>query len=202
MVLNKSLNLQTMRFRSNTPFHLSRTLFRGRTRRLDIMASPASPEKPKPDHKATDPVLIALKRLQVAGAVVAVGALLTLRVLGLVGFSAIGPVAGSLAAGWQSSMGAVSAGSLFAWCQSAATGGAAATAVTATGIGGGIAAAGATVSRYLRRKGTREADTPRSEDKDDDHDGHENDKGRDDDEGHDDNEGRDDDKGGKGNEKN
>jgi hypothetical protein len=44
-------------------------------------------------------------------------------VLGAVGFSTTGPVAGSLAAGWQSSIGLVQAGSIFAWCQSVAMGG-------------------------------------------------------------------------------
>ncbi|KDQ60063.1 hypothetical protein JAAARDRAFT_205106 [Jaapia argillacea MUCL 33604] len=45
-------------------------------------------------------------------------------VLGLIGFSAAGPVAGSLAALWQSSIGNVVAGSIFAMCQSIAAGGA------------------------------------------------------------------------------
>ena len=38
----------------------------------------------------------------------------------IAGFSSIGPVAGSVAAGWQASMGAVAAGSWFATLQSAA----------------------------------------------------------------------------------
>jgi hypothetical protein len=50
--------------------------------------------------------------------------------LGWAGFSSLGPVAGSSAAAWMSSIavangGGVAAGSLYAWCQSAAMGGAA-----------------------------------------------------------------------------
>lgn len=41
------------------------------------------------------------------------------------GFSALGPVAGSFAAGWQAGIGYVATGSLFAFLQSAAMGGAA-----------------------------------------------------------------------------
>lgn len=60
--------------------------------------------------------------------------------LGIAGFSALGPAAGSAAAAWQSSVGIVQAGSLFAWCQSAAMGGAAAgTIVAAQGVAGGVA---------------------------------------------------------------
>ncbi|RYP77264.1 hypothetical protein DL769_003459 [Monosporascus sp. CRB-8-3] len=64
-------------------------------------------------------------------------------VLGIAGFSAVGPAAGSAAAAWQSSIGLVQAGSIFAWCQSAAMGGAAAgTIAAAQGVGVGIGAAG------------------------------------------------------------
>ncbi|KAI9730422.1 MAG: hypothetical protein M1834_005932 [Cirrosporium novae-zelandiae] len=83
--------------------------------------------------------------LSVGGLLVGVGAAITLPILGAVGFSAIGPVAGSVAAGWQSSIGAVSAGSLFAVCQSAAMGGAVASTIAgvgAAGAGVGIGAAG------------------------------------------------------------
>ncbi|KAL5501308.1 hypothetical protein ACEPAH_8568 [Sanghuangporus vaninii] len=65
--------------------------------------------------------------------------------LGVLGFSAIGPVAGSVAAGIQSTVygGAVGAGSLFAFCQSLTMGGAGAMAI-ATGVSGaGGLAAGA-----------------------------------------------------------
>ncbi len=81
---------------------------------------------------------------QLLGAAVGTGATLANPVLGVAGFSAAGPVAGTLAAGWQSTLGGtVAAGSAFAWCQSAAMGGAAAAkALTAIGIaGGGISAA-------------------------------------------------------------
>ncbi|KAF2193606.1 hypothetical protein K469DRAFT_532952, partial [Zopfia rhizophila CBS 207.26] len=60
--------------------------------------------------------------------------------LGVAGFSVVGPTAGSAAAAWQSSIGLVQAGSFFAWCQSAAMGGAAAgTIMAAQGAGIGVA---------------------------------------------------------------
>lgn len=60
-------------------------------------------------------------------------------VLGTIGFSATGPVAASFAAAWQSSIGIVQAGSLFAILQGAAMGGAAAgTFTTASIIGTGM----------------------------------------------------------------
>ena len=75
-------------------------------------------------------------------------------ILGAVGFSSIGPVAGSAAAGWQASIGAAEAGSLFTLCQSAAMGGAAATAgLATTGVGGAalaLAAAGLPSPSNLR----------------------------------------------------
>jgi hypothetical protein len=59
--------------------------------------------------------------------------------LGIAGFSALGPTAGSAAAAWQSSIGIVQAGSAFAWCQSAAMGGSAAGTIVATqGLGAGL----------------------------------------------------------------
>lgn len=172
----------------------------------NIMASLVSPDQPKPnepepDQPVTDAVPFALTGLQVVGGAVAVGALLTPFALGVVGFSAIGPVAGTAAAAWQSSVGVVGAGSLFAWCQSAAMGGAAAAAVTGTGIGGGVVAAGATMGRYLRRNRNRNVDTPHGEDDDDDEDrheeevGHEEEEGHNDEEGHEEEEGRDDEEG-------
>lgn len=59
-------------------------------------------------------------------------------------------MAGSVAAGWQASLGVVQAGSLFAWCQSAAMGGAALNGVAATGIAGGGAAALATAGAAVQ----------------------------------------------------
>jgi len=77
--------------------------------------------------------------LQVASATIGVAALATIPVLGAIGFSPLGPVGGSIAAGWQSSIGAVEAGSLFAFCQSAAMGGV--TASRLIGAGSTIAVA-------------------------------------------------------------
>ncbi len=65
------------------------------------------------------------------------------------GFAAAGPVAGSAAAAWQSSIGLVQAGSVFAWCQSAAMGGAAVGGILATGIAGAGVAVGATIAGSL-----------------------------------------------------
>lgn len=59
---------------------------------------------------------------------------LILPILGAVGFGSLGPVAGSVAAGWQSAIGLVEAGSAFAWFQGAAMGGAALTPVIAVGL--------------------------------------------------------------------
>ena len=71
--------------------------------------------------------------LEVASATIGVVAFATIPVLGVIGFSALGPVGGSIAAGWQASIGAVEAGSLFAFCQSAAMGGAAASGLMSAG---------------------------------------------------------------------
>ncbi|KAG8979719.1 hypothetical protein FRB90_007997, partial [Tulasnella sp. 427] len=74
--------------------------------------------------------LLAAGAMVVGGVLLVTGAVLiapalAVGALGLVGFSAIGPVAGSIAAAIQSVIygGAVGAGSLFALCQSAAMGG-------------------------------------------------------------------------------
>ena len=61
--------------------------------------------------------------IQVAGLTLTALSVFAVPVLGLVGFTSTGPAAGSAAAAWQASIGAVRAGSLFAWCQSAAMGG-------------------------------------------------------------------------------
>jgi hypothetical protein len=66
-----------------------------------------------------------------------------------VGFGAAGPVAGSAAAAWQSSLGLVQAGSLFSWFQSAAMGGAAVGGILATGLAGAGIAVGAAVAGTL-----------------------------------------------------
>ena len=57
-------------------------------------------------------------------------------ILPAVGFGAAGPVAGSWAAAWQSSIGIVAAGSPFAFLQSAAMGGAAAGVIYGSGLAG------------------------------------------------------------------
>lgn len=57
-------------------------------------------------------------------------------VLPAIGFSAIGPVAQSIAAAWQSSIGIVAAGTPFAFLQSAAMGGAAAGVFYGAGVAG------------------------------------------------------------------
>ena len=77
-------------------------------------------------------------------------------VLGLVGFTAVGPAAGSAATAWQASMGVVKAGSLFSWCQSAAMGGAALGGIQVAGIAGVAGFAGATVTRVADVPGLAE----------------------------------------------
>ncbi|KAB8300435.1 hypothetical protein EYC80_000608 [Monilinia laxa] len=73
---------------------------------------------------------------QALGGIIAIASVITLPILGAVGFSAAGPVAGSAAAAWQSSIGLVEAGSIFAWCQSLAMGGAAVGGIIGAGVGG------------------------------------------------------------------
>ena len=90
--------------------------------------------------------------LQVTGIILST-ALFAVPILGAIGFRSTGPVAGSAAAGWQASIGMVKAGSLFALCQSVATGGAAAGLVTGIGVGGAalaLAAAGLPSPSSLR----------------------------------------------------
>lgn len=60
--------------------------------------------------------------------------------LGLIGFGAAGPVAGSVAGAWQATMGGTIAGaSLFATLQSVAMAGVGSTAIIGTGLAGGAA---------------------------------------------------------------
>lgn len=54
---------------------------------------------------------------QAAGLAVGTAALITMPVLSFVGFTGIGPGAGTIAASWQASQCLVQAGSLFAICQ-------------------------------------------------------------------------------------
>jgi Interferon-induced 6-16 family len=67
-------------------------------------------------------------------------AVATPAILGAIGFGSLGPVAGSIAAGWQASIGTVVAGSLFAFLQSAAMGGAAMGLFLGIGAFGGVIA--------------------------------------------------------------
>ena len=76
-----------------------------------------------------------------------------LPVLGLAGFAAQGPVLGSAAAAWQSSIGVVQAGTLFSWCQGAAMGGAAINGIVAGGAAGGGVAMAATGAAAARGQG-------------------------------------------------
>ena len=70
--------------------------------------------------------------------------LAALPIIGLAGFAATGPVAGSAVVAYQSSVGIIQAGSLFAWCQSATMGGAAVNGIIACGAAGGSVALAAT----------------------------------------------------------
>ena len=89
----------------------------------------------------THPYLLAA---QIAGGAAMTASIAVIPVLGLAGFAASGPVAGSAAAAWQSSIGIVQAGSLFSFCQSMAMGGAAVNGIIACGAAGGSAAMAAT----------------------------------------------------------
>jgi len=93
---------------------------------------------------------------QVLGGIASLGSVFALPILGAIGFTAAGPLAGSAAAGWQSSIGIVQGGSFFAWCQSAAMGGAAMGGILVTGLAGGGVAVGATVAGALDTKVTEE----------------------------------------------
>ncbi|KAG8893996.1 hypothetical protein FRC01_013225 [Tulasnella sp. 417] len=80
-------------------------------------------------------LLAATKIALVVGGTVAVAPALAVGGLGLLGFSAAGPVAGSIVAGIQSAVygGAVASGSVFAGAQAAAMGGIAVSAVQTVG---------------------------------------------------------------------
>ena len=69
-------------------------------------------------------------------------------ILPVLGFGALGPVAGSIATGWQSSIGVVSSGSLFAFLQGAGMGGAALLGIAGVG-GAGFALCGAASATAL-----------------------------------------------------
>lgn len=74
--------------------------------------------------------------LQVLGTAVLTGSIATVPVVGAMGFSSTGPVAGSIATGLQSLIGLVEAGSIFALCQSLTMGGAAVSGLVLVGLSG------------------------------------------------------------------
>ncbi|OCH93247.1 hypothetical protein OBBRIDRAFT_790422 [Obba rivulosa] len=76
------------------------------------------------------------------------GAIIFPSLLAAVGFSAVGPVAGTFAAAWQASIGNVVAGSMFAGLQSLTMGGGAA--AVGASAGGGIVATGMAVVEFAR----------------------------------------------------
>jgi len=100
------------------------------------------------------PVLFGLK---VAGGIASLASIFALPILGAVGFGVAGPVAGSAAAAWQSGIGLVKAGSIFAWCQSAAMGGAAVNGIVATGLAGAGVAGAAGIAGAVARTGADRA---------------------------------------------
>ncbi|KAJ6614449.1 hypothetical protein B0H10DRAFT_151271 [Mycena sp. CBHHK59/15] len=97
----------------------------------------------------------------IAGAALgaAATALLAVPVLGLAGFSSIGPVAGTLAASIQASIGSVAAGSSFAAAQSIAMGGMAvpplAIALGSIAIGVAIYFGTRALMKYLKKRKER-----------------------------------------------
>jgi len=88
----------------------------------------------------------------IAGFVVLTAASLVIPGLAAAGFAASGPVAGSAAAAMQSGIGLVRAGSFFAWCQSAAMGGAAAGTIVGAQVVG-ASAAGLGILASVKRDG-------------------------------------------------
>jgi hypothetical protein len=88
--------------------------------------------------------------LQAVGVLAVTASVVAVPILGAAGFAATGPVAGSAAAAWQSSIGLVEAGSLFAWCQSAAMGGVALNGIFSLGVAGAGVAGVATVPAVPR----------------------------------------------------
>lgn len=76
--------------------------------------------------------------------------------IGAAGFGAGGVVAGSAAAGIQSGIGLVQAGSIFAWCQSVGAGGAALATLLGVGYTGVFMALGATLAGVFDSEKTLE----------------------------------------------
>lgn len=71
--------------------------------------------------------------------------------LPILGFSTLGPSAGSIAAGWHASIENVAAGSLFSTLLSAGMGGAAAGIFTGIGVTGGVVTVGATAAMVIKK---------------------------------------------------
>jgi len=94
---------------------------------------------------------------QIIGTFVSGTLLATPAIATAIGFSALGPVAGSMAAGWQASMPLVQASSWFAWCQSAVMGGTTmGLATIGTGLGAGVGVASlASVAAWLGEDETK-----------------------------------------------
>jgi hypothetical protein len=92
-------------------------------------------------------------RLILAGAAAGVvGAPVLLpTTLAMIGFSSLGPIAGSIAAGWQAGIGNVAAGSLFSVLQSAGMGGFGTGIITAvaSAIGGALGAAAGAIANFF-----------------------------------------------------
>lgn len=105
-----------------------------------------------------------------AAVVVASPLLVVVPALNVLGFSAAGPVAGSLAAGWMGP--ATTAGSWYAWAQSTAmaTQALGATGYAATGLSGALGA-------FLGRHKAKAADSDGAEDGSEDGDAHNDDAG-------------------------
>ena len=101
-----------------------------------------------------------LREAGIAAGVVGAGGIVGTAATTAVGFSAIGPVAGSLAAGWQASMGAVAAGSSFSVIQGAAMTTVLGFVAVPALIGGGLAALGYGAYRWFS-SGDTEEERPR-----------------------------------------
>ena len=101
-----------------------------------------------------------LREAGIAAGVVGAGGIVANAATTAVGFSANGPVASSLAAGWQASMGSVAVGSSFSVIQGAAMTTVLGFVAVPALIGGGIAALGYGAYRWFN-SGDTEKERPR-----------------------------------------
>ncbi|MCJ1248403.1 hypothetical protein MMC30_005620 [Trapelia coarctata] len=134
-------------------YYWESTTFQHGTEKSDEMPNPS---KPNPlfsriisklvSHAEEHPVLFFF---QATGTLLLISSLAIPPILFVLGFGPVGPAVGSAAAAWQSSIGLVQAGSLFAWCQSVAMGGAALNGILASAAIGGGLAGGATLLASL-----------------------------------------------------